>query len=185
MKKKANDHYDNDSEGSDSETGVVKKKYSDDEDDDLVGPDDISVDEKNREYIPTTEAAIKYRNDKFIARTEASFGTLIICTYCKEEFTIATAVGHFRNQCEIMMKETGRNDEHRKAIKTKNTRATDSSKTNHARFMAKFRDLKKESWYLFKNKLLKPPVGSCYPKLPTGNIFYIGLRAREGMGTGK
>ena len=67
----------------------------------------------------------------------------------------------------------------------KNTRATVSSKTEHARFMAKFRDLKKEKWYIFKNKLLKPPEGNSYPKLPKGNRFYIGQRARAGMGTGK
>ena len=67
----------------------------------------------------------------------------------------------------------------------KNTRATVSSKTEHARFMAKFRYVKNEKWYIFKNKLLKPPPGNSYPKLPRGNIFYIGQRARAGMGTGK
>ena len=66
-----------------------------------------------------------------------------------------------------------------KAIKTKNKHANENFKGSHAKFMAKVRNSRKEEWYTFKNKLLKPPIGSLYPKLTSLNIFFIGQQVRE------
>ena len=60
-----------------------------------------------------------------------------------------------------------------KKISSKNKRAKKSFKCNYAKFMAKFRDVKNTEWYLTKDKLLKPHVGSLYSKLPGNSMFLL------------
>ena len=79
----------------------------------------------------------KYLDNKFIKSVVASAGTLIICTYCAKQLTISTAFGHFHNQCFEMIEKSSRMKDYRKAIKTKNERANQNFKGNHAKFMAK------------------------------------------------
>ena len=109
--------------------------------------------------------------DNHIYSVIASAGTNIICIYCPKKITLSTAVGHFCNQCKEMMGESGGMKDYCKAIKTKNECANDSFKSNNAKCMAKFCNLKKEEWYTFKNMLLKPPMSNLYPKLTSLNIF--------------
>ena len=158
-----------------------KKIQTDDEFDDLLSGSDDSDDEISM-VKPSKEEAKKYLEANFVESAVVSIGTILICSYCAKQLTISTAFSHFRNQCKEMMANSGRMEDYREAIKTKNDRANESYKRNHGKFMAKVRDLKKEEWYIFKNKLVLPDIGTSYPRVGPMNLFFIGKTVRSKLG---
>ena len=175
-------------ENDENESAISQKKgkkiETDDEFDDLLSGRDDSDDEISM-VKPSKEEAKKYLEANFVESAVVSIGTILICSYCAKQLTISTAFSHFRNQCKEMMANSGRMEDYREAIKTKNDRANESYKRNHGKLMAKVRDLKKEEWYIFKNKLVLPDIGTSYPRVGPMNLFFIGKTVRSKLGKSK
>ena len=182
--KKMNNKRDNDENESVFSPKKGKNIQIDDEFDDLYSGSDDSDDDLLL-VKPSKEDAKKYLDAKFIKSAVVSLGTTLICSYCAKQLTISTAFSHFRNQCKEMMIKSERMKDYREAIRTKNNRANESYKRNHGKFMAKVRDLKKEEWYIFKNKLVLPDIGNTYPRVDCLNLFFIGKTVRRKIGKSK
>ena len=152
----------------------VKNTHTDDPLDDLISANCDGKGEDVSVYKRSNKTAQKYIEDKLIESVIASAVTLIIFTYCNFFNPF-----YCLNQCKEMIEKSGQMKDYHNVIKTKNKRANENFKGNNVKFMAKIRDFKKEEWYTFKNKLLKPHIGSSYPELTSLNMFLLENEAEK------
>ena len=150
-------------------TEVVRNKESDVK----LGDGFTSASEDDKEFVPevevTAEVAKMYKKKMHVAIVDMSQDTKIRCVYCLDIFTLSTAVAHLRNQCKTMMYNMGKINVWETAMGAKKVRSQRCFNSKHSKFMAKFREVKRDNWFHFQFPGIETPgVGCYYPILGGG-----------------